>query len=168
MIIEVPVCGPQAHLRSLYGGGGQCLGGCNSLQCADMHSRGKMSIRVRCRHDAQGRVCPELHVCTLEHWLPLNTDRFEWILGESSRSMACFERRVGVWEGNKGRGWAYQHGLFRGGVRLQRQQQRSVHTGPSWGGSVAVETCRWDQKEWTKTSCWFRELWGCHNDAWDS
>ena len=29
--------------------------------------------------------------------------------------MACFER-VGVWEGSKGRGWAYRHGLFRGGV----------------------------------------------------
>ena len=117
MIIEVPVCGPQAHLRPLYGAGGQCLGGCNGLHCADMHSnsRGKMSIRVRCRHDAQGRECPELHICALEHWLPLNTDRFEWIMGKPSCSMACFSERVGVWGGCKGRGWAYQHGLFRGG-----------------------------------------------------
>ena len=107
MIIEVPVCGPQAHLRPLYGAGGRCLTGCNN-HCTDMriHRGGKKSIRVRCRHDAQGRECLELHVCELEHWLPINTDRFEWIMGESNRSWACNEG-VRNWEGGIGRGGEY-------------------------------------------------------------
>ena len=33
---------------------------------------------------------------------------------------------------------------------------------------MADETCRWDQKKRAKLSCWYRELWGCHNDAWES
>ena len=114
MIIKVPVCGPQAHVCPLYGAGGQYLDGCNSLQCADKHRRGAESIRVRCRHDAHGRECPDLHVCAFEHWLPPNTGRFQWILGGTNVTAACF-KGVGVWDG-VGRSWAYQHGLFRGGV----------------------------------------------------
>lgn len=60
------------------------------------------------RHDAQGRECPGLQV------LPVNTRRFRWVLlGEASETTACF-KGVGVW--GVGRGWAYQRGLFLGGV----------------------------------------------------
>ena len=53
--------------------------------------------------DAQGRECLELHVCELEHWLPINTDRFEWIMGVSNRYWACNEG-VRNGEGGIGRG----------------------------------------------------------------
>mmetsp|Transcript_42532 Transcript_42532/g.62504 ORF Transcript_42532/g.62504 Transcript_42532/m.62504 type:complete len:228 (-) Transcript_42532:57-740(-) len=79
-----------------------------------IHSGGRKSIRVRCQHDAQGRECPDLHACAFEHWLPPNTRRFQWILGGTNETAACF-KGVGVWFG-VGRSWAYQHGLFRGGV----------------------------------------------------
>jgi len=133
MIIEVPVSGPQAHLRPLYGAGGRCLTGCNN-HCTDMriHSGGKKSIRVRCRHDAQGRECLELHVCELEHWLPVNTDRFEWIMGESNHSGACYEE-VRNWGGAFGRGLGYQHGLFRGGVVCSGDSDDWYIAGPVGG-----------------------------------
>jgi len=133
MIIEVPVSGPQAHLRPLYGAGGRCLTGCNN-HCTDMriHSGGKKSIRVRCRHDAQGRECLELHVCELEHWLPINTDRFEWIMGESNHSGACYEE-VRNWGGAFGRGLGYQHGLFRGGVVCSGDSDDWYIAGPVGG-----------------------------------
>jgi len=133
MIIEVPVCGPQAHLRPLYGAGGRCLTGCSN-HCTDMriHSGGKKAIRVRCRHDAQGRECLELHVCELEHWLPINTDRFEWIMGESNHSGACYEE-VRNWGGAFGRGLGYQHGLFRGGVVCSGDSDDWYIAGPVGG-----------------------------------
>ena len=106
MIIEVPVCGPQAHLCPLHGAGGQCLGGCNSLHCAE--TRRTESVRVRCWHDAQGRECPALQSCALEHWIHPNTCRLRWIQGESHVARACFSR-VGVGAG-LGINWA-NHGL---------------------------------------------------------
>ena len=105
MIIEVLVCGPQAHLCPLNGAGGQCLGGCNSLHCADT----RRTVRVRCRHDAHGRECPALQFCALEHWIPTNTSRLRWIQGESYGAMACC-KEVGVGRG-MGMNWADQHGL---------------------------------------------------------
>ena len=85
MIIEVPVCGPQAHLCPLYGAGVQCLAGYSDLLCAQTRS---------CWGNSQRRGCPALLSCALEHMRQLSACCFGGIQGESHMARVC--SRVGV------------------------------------------------------------------------
>ena len=87
MNIEVPACGPQAHLCPLYGAGGQCLVDYNSLLlCAQTR---------RCWDDAQRRECPASLACALEHLCHPSACCLGRIQGGSLMAKACLSR-VGV------------------------------------------------------------------------
>ena len=103
MLIEGQVYGPMArglHHYPHYGAGERCLGG----QCqrgAHMHHHGGVGmIRVRCQHDAQGRECLSLHMCTYEHWLPVNYTQLSYMIGVDSCTATVCREEVGV----RGRG----------------------------------------------------------------
>ena len=85
--------------------------GCYSL-CAE--TRRTESIRARYWNDAQGRGCPALQSCALEHWSHPNACCLRQIQGESHVARACFSR-VGVGMG-LGTSWANQGLVLVGAV----------------------------------------------------
>ena len=65
----VHFCPSHKAMKSRYGQFG--------LGCAQMHRVGE-SARVRCQLDALGRECPNLQLCTLEHWQVTDTSKLPW------------------------------------------------------------------------------------------
>ena len=117
MNTEVPVNGLQAaggvHSCPQQGAGARGLVAAQCSQCAYMH-RMLGSVRVRCRHDVQGRECPKLLLdCPFEHWASINTTQLPWVYGDEMRAPMACTREVEV---GRGRGsWAVRHGRFSGG-----------------------------------------------------
>ena len=101
MNIEVPVCGPQAHLCPLCGAGAQCLADFDNLLCAQTRS---------CWGNSQRRGCPALLACALEHMRQPNACCLGRIQGR-----ACLSR-VGVGSGFQGVSWANQELVLVGAV----------------------------------------------------
>ena len=100
-ILTVPVNGPQSigvHFCPTHEAR-KCRFGPFGLGCEYMH-RVLESARVRCQHDAQGRECPRLQVCTLNHLHPVNTQQLAWVYTiVEDRSSAWIGPGVEIGEG---------------------------------------------------------------------
>ena len=113
MFQMVPVNGPQSkgmHFCPLHEVE-KCQCDRFGLGCAHMH-RVRVSARVRCQHNSQGRECPSLQVCTLNHLHPVNTSQLPWVY-------AIVEYRSRTWIGGGveiGGGWGLQNEQFSGCV----------------------------------------------------
>eukprot|EP00639_Heterosigma_akashiwo_P020428 CAMPEP_0206413826 /NCGR_PEP_ID=MMETSP0294-20121207/34939_1 /ASSEMBLY_ACC=CAM_ASM_000327 /TAXON_ID=39354 /ORGANISM="Heterosigma akashiwo, Strain CCMP2393" /LENGTH=261 /DNA_ID=CAMNT_0053875477 /DNA_START=63 /DNA_END=844 /DNA_ORIENTATION=- len=120
MNIEVPVCGPQAHLCPLYGAGVQCLTGYGDLLCAQTR---------RCWGNSQGRGCPALLSCALEHIRQPSACCF---------GGSCGLVLIGAVCGESDSRW-YTSGPVRGKHFAAERRARRVH-GQDLSGLVANET----------------------------
>jgi len=126
MNIEVPVCGPQAHLCPLYGAGVQCLTGYSDLLCAQTR---------RCWGNSQGRGCPALLSCALEHIRQPSACCFGG--SEPHKAWACPTSRVGV--GRAGWGISWSSGLVLIGAVCGESDSRWYTSGPVRGKHFAAE-----------------------------
>ena len=125
MNIEVPVCGPQAHLCPLYGAGVQCLADYDSLLCAQTR---------RCWGNSQRRGCPALLSCELEHMRQPNACCFGG--SEPHMAWACSRSRVGV--GRAGWGISWNRGLVLVGAVCGEGDSRWYTSGPVRGKHYAA------------------------------
>ena len=125
MNIEVPVCGPQAHLCPLYGAGVQCLADYSSLLCAQTRS---------CWGNSQRRGCPALLSCALEHIRQPSACCFGGIQGGSHIARVC--SRVGV---RAGWGISWGSGLVLVGAVCGENDSRWYTSGPVRGRHFAAE-----------------------------
>ena len=83
----------------------RCAHGQFGLGCTKMH-RVRQSARARCWFDAQGRLCPRLQLCTLNHLDHVNVSQLPWVYTLVHKPEGWIEEGAGM---GRGISWGFQH-----------------------------------------------------------